>query len=167
MTTRRKIELSEKDIIRFWAKVDKNGPNGCWLWTAAKLELGYGIFMMPDNVTLRAPRIAWTLANGPIPGVLDTCHRCDNPPCVNPSHLFLGTRFDNLSDAGTKGRCTLQRYPHLALGMLNNSAKLNNDQVRIIRKKEQSISEASKTFGVSITIIKRVRNRTLWGHVKD
>lgn len=85
---------------RFWAKVNKT--DGCWLWTASAWR-GYGIFWA-DGRRWKAPRYSWALVNGPIPSGLMVCHRCDNPPCVRPSHLFIGTMSDNIRDAYAKGR---------------------------------------------------------------
>jgi hypothetical protein len=93
---------------RFWAKVQKS--DGCWEWTAAHLPQGYGEFMMklPSEVRARphrAHRVAWMLANKRlIPAGLYVCHHCDNPKCVRPEHLFLGTHADNTRDMVKKGR---------------------------------------------------------------
>lgn len=94
---------------RFWSKVDRGGgPDACWLWTAHKTRGGYGQLRV-DGHQATAHRVSWELAHGPIPpghGYHGTCvlHRCDNPPCCNPSHLFLGTNADNMADMKAKGR---------------------------------------------------------------
>lgn len=90
---------------RFWAKVDKSGD--CWVWTAAKHDFGYGVFQLgrgPSEGLRRAHVLSWLWSNGPIPDGLVVCHRCDNPPCVRPDHLFLGTLGDNTRDMVAKGR---------------------------------------------------------------
>jgi hypothetical protein len=97
---------------RFWAKVDKNAPGGCWLWTACRNQLGYGEFSV-KNRSMWAHRVAWELVNGPIPNGLEICHNCptgDNPSCVNPEHMFLGTHADNLRDAIKKQRSGLIQF---------------------------------------------------------
>lgn len=88
---------------RFWAKVEKRGDNECWHWKGATHERGYGEFWM-DRKRQRAPRVAYLLTVGEIPEGLVVRHSCDNPPCVNPAHLSLGTDKDNMQDAVSRGR---------------------------------------------------------------
>ncbi|WP_223643966.1 HNH endonuclease [Corallococcus sp. EGB] len=85
---------------RFWEKVRKG--EGCWEWTLAHLR-GYGVFTA-NGKHLRAHRVAWELTNGPIPEGVLVCHHCDNPGCVRPDHLFLGSNADNNADRDSKGR---------------------------------------------------------------
>lgn len=93
---------------RFWEKVDR--AEGCWLWTGAKSS-GYGKIQRGQRGAgyVWAHRVAWELTVGPIPDGLQVLHACDNPPCVNPAHLFLGTRSDNMRDAASKGRLRTQK----------------------------------------------------------
>jgi hypothetical protein len=86
---------------RFWEKVDQSG--NCWLWTAGCDRDGYGVFRH-ESRQWRAPRVAWTLTHGDIPEGMVVMHACDNPPCVNPAHLSIGTYQDNARDAVRKGR---------------------------------------------------------------
>lgn len=98
----------------------KKTPRGCWEWTAARTAAGYGVIRKgPRNQY--AHRLAYELMNGPIADGLCVCHRCDNPPCINPKHLFLGTKEDNSRDMAAKGRSG------------GRPSKLTPDQVREIR----------------------------------
>ena len=88
---------------RFWGKVQKGPDDQCWHWVAYKRPDGYGQFYL-DGKTVTAHRTAWQLTSGRIPNGLCVCHKCDNPSCVNPGHLFLGTMTDNIRDRDAKGR---------------------------------------------------------------
>src|SRR6185436_17789995 len=127
-------------VARFWSKVDKAGE--CWVWSGNKMGKGYGVFYT-NKKAYPAHRYAWELENGPIPKGLEACHTCDNPACVRPSHIFIGTHAENIQDASRKGRLYLQQHPKRssllkdrvrfhAQGVQQHSAKLTDDKVRSI-----------------------------------
>ncbi len=148
-------------VERFWSKVDKSaGPNGCWLWIASCDPDGYGRFYHLGGLR-RAPRVSWALTNGSIPKGLCVLHHCDNPPCVNPTHLFLGTNADNTRDAARKGRM----HP----GESNGSHKLTKEEVLEIREEyaygDMTQRELADAYGVSQPQISVIVNRKRWKHL--
>ena len=153
---------------RFWSKVNKDGPNGCWLWTAGMSKRGYGRLTIGRSGVDRhieyAHRFAWKLTNGPIPDSMCLCHVCDTPLCVNPAHLFVGTQADNMRDMDRKGR----RGSAGALGTGNHQAKFTEDEVRQIRVLLTSGTpqrQIASKFGVHQTSISRIATRSGWRHL--
>ena len=129
---------------RFWRKVTVV-KGECWL-LAGSLNIQVG----PAGAgTLRMARVSWEMHNGPIPKGMLVCHTCDNPPCTNPKHLFLGTHADNTEDMARKGR---HRYGH-------GQAKLKDANVRTIRKSSTSTRVLAHRYMVDVTTIQGVRRR--------
>ncbi len=143
---------------RFWDKA--TGGEGCWPWTRNKNKQGYGVIKV-DGKNRYAHRIAWSLVRGPVPAKTLVCHHCDNPGCVNPDHLFLGTWHDNKMDAVAKNR--------QARGHRIGVSKLNNEDVWNIRiayaKGDTSYPKLAKTYGVTQRAIVCVVKRITWRHV--
>jgi hypothetical protein len=156
---------------RFWAKVDK-GP-GCWTWNAGREPKGYGQFGMDRGgtrwTTTPAHRVAWELVNGPIPEGLLVLHHCDNPPCVRPDHLYIGTHADNARDRTERGRGR-QCPPELhARGERHARSKLTETTVRDIRSRyaaggisQQALADE---YGTIQSAISCVILRKTWRHV--
>lgn len=145
---------------RFWSKVDKSGgPDACWIWKAALDRKGYGAFQVSGKV-VKAHRFAYELVNGPIPDGLCGLHRCDNPGCCNPAHIFLGTRADNNADMVAKGR------DNKAAGVRNGLAKLTDAKVMEIRRLFASgcatKAELGRRFEVTHTTICDVVAEKRW-----
>lgn len=148
---------------RFWDKVDVRGEDECWEWTAGRHPTGYGRFKL-NGSGVPASRVAWELANGPVPPGLCVCHSCDNPPCCNPEHLWLGTKGDNVRDASTKKRLTGSRN----IGTNNRNSKLDEISVRAIKvwlHKGYSVGELASIFGVSHVTISDINTGKRWSHV--
>ena len=141
-------------------------PNsGCWLWCAGINEKGYGRLKVALPGTRRrshpAHRLSWIAHRGPIPAGLWVLHKCDNPACVNPEHLFLGTHADNMADMARKGRHRTGDYR----GEKHGLTTLTDAEVRAIRADERSGTQLARDFGVSEATVSRIRNRETWGHI--
>ena len=140
---------------RFAQKFNVRSLTECWPWTANQNNKGYGQLRRGNTLVL-AHRQMWEFERGPIPDMLCVLHTCDNPLCVNPSHLFLGTRADNNRDARAKGRTPA--------GEKQWMAKLTADQVRQIRAADGTCKTLGKQFGVSPSQISRIKRKERWSH---
>lgn len=147
---------------RFWPKVDKRGLDDCWEWTGCRVTYGYGQIRQGRRCgrKLLSHRVSWELHNSTIPTGMYVCHSCDNPPCVNPRHLFLGTNKDNQEDARRKGRRIFgERSPH---------AKLTDRKVirmRRIRKTGLSQEKIAAMFSISLSQTQKILKGEKWKHV--
>jgi hypothetical protein len=153
--------------IRFWKYVHKT--DDCWLWTGKSLtDFGYGLINMGGKYGKieRAHRVSWLIHYGPIPDGMFVCHQCDNPLCVRPDHLFLGTPADNNHDMQRKGRYDRVKR---AKGERHWNASLTNEQVIAIREEyaRGGITQLALASKYSITVqnINRIVHRQVWKHI--
>jgi hypothetical protein len=152
-------------------------PNsGCWLWTGYADKDGYGIYCTGSRQAktrkyIKAHRLSYELFCAPVPEGKIVCHKCDNPSCVNPEHLFVGTWQDNVSDMVAKGRYRSGGKPHP--GEENGRAKLSTEDVHFIRKahcfgvrgQPGSTKNLAERFGVTKTVIQRIVRKESWSHI--
>lgn len=149
-------------IYRFYFNISKDKhPNGCWIWTKNKNSQGYGKFSV-NMKTVMAHRFSWELYYGKIESHILVCHKCDNPSCVNPEHLFLGNHKDNSQDRSKKGRNRNQN------GSRHNFAKLLEYQVLEIRKRLSNGEKGknlAQEFNISEMSISDIKLRKKWKHI--
>lgn len=147
------------DATRFQALVGRS-PGGCWPWLGRRYGDGYGEFRLSSGHRIAAHRFAWEIANGrPVPPGLYVCHRCDNPPCVNPDHLFAGTPAENEADKIAKGR------KERNAGEQNGNVRLTAADVLELRAavaEGASYTRVSKRFGIHRKTAARICAGDLW-----
>lgn len=174
------IRYHDRLVDRFWAKVDKGPhPHGCWLWTAARDGAGYGqigVAHPRGYRPMRAPRLAYLLAHGEVRDDLDVCHSCDiyyesdaraYRRCVNPAHLWQGSRRENLADMDAKGRRRSRCMPRP--GERNPMARLTPQVVREIRARHAR-GDAQKMIAAELNVPTQTVNnivlRHSWKHIE-
>lgn len=156
-------------------RVEGASGDGCWIWPRAQDATGRGRLWLNGKIML-AHRAVWTLRVGPIPDGKILCHHCDNPSCVRPSHIYVGTHADNMRDMKDRRRSMAKRNPALAsrlgrnAGLMNTwsrgtenpKAKLTVEQVDAIKGDSRPTKAVAAEYGVSRTTIQRVRSGALW-----
>lgn len=150
-------------LRRFWLKIEVKGPEECWNWKASTAGKGYGQIKPPggSRLNLYAHRVSFEIHHGPVPQGREVCHRCDNPLCCNPAHLFAGTRKENAEDMGNKMRS--------GWGSRNARAKLTDADVGAIRKLiagGMAQVKIAALFNISQIQISRIKTGKRWSKVK-
>ena len=141
------------DRVKRYTVVDP--VTGCWVWMANRGLKGYG-YTCDNGKTRTAHRTSYDTFVGPIPEGMHVLHRCDNPPCVNPEHLFLGSNTDNNNDKVAKGRA------RGAMGERNTKAKLTWAQVEAIRADPRSQSTIGRAYGVTQSAVSAIKRGATW-----
>lgn len=159
------MELTKSLIKRFWSNVDVGKKDDCWEWTGSLDAYGYGQISEGNKTNkknYKAHRLSWMIRFGEIPENMNICHKCDNPSCMNPNHLFVGTQEDNLRDCREKGRARGGSMP----GEKNPNSKLTERQVKDIRNRYKQGGiyqrQLGAEFGVSQAQIGLIVNRKSW-----
>ena len=160
--------LTPEQIARFWANVNRRGPNECWEWRGASDERGYGRVQFRPHGLFLPHRVAFAMDRTASWDLL-TLHRCDNPRCCNPSHLFLGTQQDSMTDMCKKGRHKSPIIPKVPRGDDHYNAKLTSVAVVALRKLKEpgkdDLLRIGQEYRVSqITIQDALKSRT-WKHI--
>lgn len=149
---------------KFWKHVTPCGDDECWVWQGRAYSNGYGAITVSSRGHLLAHRVSYELHKGPIPDKQMICHKCDNPPCVNPAHLFAGTALENMQDMERKGR----RARVGSLGENHPRHKVSESDVLEIRALwMQGIpqTEIAKRFGIVKQQVNNIVHRISWKHV--
>ena len=147
-------------FYRLISRVGIDRVSGCWIWKGSALVNGYGQFGRYPLASTTAHRAMWESVHGPIPTGFDICHRCDVRPCINPEHLFLGTRLENMRDAAAKGR--VQRGESRYNSKLSESSVL---QIRACSLRRGDLTKLASEFNVNQQTVGDVVRRRSWRHL--
>lgn len=151
----------------FWARVDRGAPSECWLWRGpdggGSRATPYGVLCV-NGVRYATHRFSYELHKGSARGKF-VCHRCDNPKCVNPEHLFLGTLQDNVADMVGKKRQASGERIHAAKGEESPNAKLKPEDVFAIRSDRRKHKEIAQTYGISTGLVSHIKSGRAWKHL--
>lgn len=173
--------MRKTEVERFWAKVEKDeGENACWNWIGCRVKtkygLKYGLFQWKGRLR-PAHCVSWEIENGPIPRGLWILHKCDNPPCIRPSHLFKGNHEANMADMVAKNRQARgskvgypshRSHENRQMGEKHSFAKLTAEQAQqipLLRQQSLSQYEIARHFGVSRSTVQQVLRGASWKSV--
>lgn len=159
--------------VRFWLRVDKNGPvhlvhGKCWKWLGATYPTGRG-YIDVSGKRLYAYVLSWLIhSRSPIPTGVKVCHKCDNPNCVNPGHLWLGTQAENLADCRNKGRANNKARGRK--GTEHHKCRLTDEEALFIRKhnvpgKRGNTKELATRFQITTTHVRQIARGDQWLHL--
>jgi len=165
-------QRKKSPIEKFWEKVNKNGRQmphvlhlgNCWEWKAGKFVSGHGQWENNFFPERRSHRVSWFIHFGEIPSDIFVCHKCDNPACVRPDHLFLGTALDNIKDMDLKGR----RKTVARKGELCGMSKLTEHDVLEIREMIKNGNTqwcVANHFGIKQSTVWSIKERKTWTHI--
>lgn len=162
LDTEKQLQRALQYLPIFWTKVEKT--DNCWIWKGSRDKDGrarvcYGTKQKGEKRTYAAARYLWFCLKKEWPGELCVLHKCDNVLCVNPDHLFLGTKDDNNKDRAEKGR-SAPMY-----GEFNGNRKLSEEQAREVKYSKDSARIQAKKHGISESTVYYIRSGKLWGHL--
>ncbi len=171
----KQFKLTDSDKARFNSNVRFSNENECWEWGGVKVK-GYGVFLINKNA-IKAHRVAYFISNGNIDNTLICCHKCDNPGCCNPNHLFLGTHADNAADKVKKGRQSKGILHSMSVpkekgqGERNGNSKMTASQIADIRNRynneKASIKKIAKDFGITSSTVHCIVSNKNWKHLEE
>lgn len=164
------------DVVKFWSRVIVGPPDTCWMFLGGEMKKKYGQICF-GNTTMTSHRFAYYLTHGELPEGMDICHHCDQPACVNPSHLYAGTRAENLRDMTVRNRRARgdshgsRTHPErVRRGEIHSASKLTEYQVKEIRRlyrpRVTTVPMLAAQFGVSRGTVFAIIQRKTWAHVE-
>lgn len=157
------MQIDQSVIDRFLSKVDTNTASGCWEWTKGKWSVGYGV-MRVHGISVYDHRLSYMIFKGEIPDGMFVCHSCDNPGCVNPEHLWLGTPSENSRDRERKGRRNTPKGDACSRSILSEKDVVSIRE-RVATGKKGIQARLASEYGVGRSTISMIVCRRSWNHI--